>query len=145
MIGPSYSIVVRVVVRLVARVVQLFGIYVIFHGHYSPGGGFQGGALLAAGFILVRLTDGFRVSQLEFPSHIAIPLAGLGGLLFFVVGFLAMTGGGMFLEYPSIPIGLSSVDLRYYGILVVEIGIAAAVAAALVSIFDNLVGGPPDG
>lgn len=145
MTGPSYSIVVRVVVRLVARIVQLFGIYVIFHGHYSPGGGFQGGALLAAGFILVRLTDGMRVSQLEFPSFLALPLAGIGGIIFLIVGLLAIVGGGMFLEYPSIPLGLSSVDLRYYGILVVEIGIAAAVAAGLVSIFDNLAGGRSDG
>ncbi|HMS17523.1 MAG TPA: MnhB domain-containing protein, partial [Planctomycetota bacterium] len=41
--------------RLVSPYIMLFGLYVIAHGHYSPGGGFQGGALLAASVLLVRL------------------------------------------------------------------------------------------
>src|SRR5690625_2939747 len=144
MTGAFQSLIVRVVVRLVARVVQLLGVYVVFHGHYSPGGGFQGGALLAAGFMLLRLTDGLRASQLEFPSWLALPLTGVGALIFLLVGVFAMAGGGMFLEYASIPLPGDPSALRYYGILVVEIGIAGAVTTGLVSIFDNLVGGALD-
>lgn len=138
------SVIVLVVVRSLARLIQLFGIYVVFHGHYSPGGGFQGGALLAAGFILLRLTEGMKASQWEFPSVCGIPIAGAGGLVFLLTGALAIAGGGMFLEYPGIPLGLDPVYLRYYGILFVELAIAAAVTAGLVSIFDDLMGGPPD-
>ncbi len=145
MTGPIRSIIAIVVTRALARVIQVFGIYVIFHGHYSPGGGFQGGALLAAGFILLRLTEGLQASQAEFPSTRALPAAGLGGLVFLVTGMLALTGGGFYLEYPALPFGFDGTMLRYYGILIVEIGIGGAVAAALVSIYDNLVGGPPDG
>lgn len=138
------SIIVLVVVRSLARLIQLFGIYVVFHGHYSPGGGFQGGALLAAGFILLRLTEGMKASQGEFPSVWGIPIAGAGGLVFLLIGTLAIGGGGFFLEYPAIPLGFDSVALRYYGILFVELAIAAAVTAALVSIYDDLIGGAPD-
>ena len=37
------SDIVRLSCRIVARVIQVFAVYVVFHGHYSPGGGFQGG------------------------------------------------------------------------------------------------------
>ena len=39
---------------IVAPFIMLFALYVIFHGHYSPGGGFQGGTLLAASIILLQ-------------------------------------------------------------------------------------------
>lgn len=38
-------------------IILLFGLYVIFNGHISPGGGFQGGALLMAIYICRYLTD----------------------------------------------------------------------------------------
>jgi multicomponent Na+:H+ antiporter subunit B len=37
---------------------QLFAFYVLLHGHYSPGGGFQAGILLGASMILPRLALG---------------------------------------------------------------------------------------
>lgn len=38
-------------------IILIFGIYVILNGHISPGGGFQGGALLMAIYICRYLTD----------------------------------------------------------------------------------------
>ena len=49
------SVIVRTAVRLLAPLVQIFGLYVLFHGHYSPGGGFQGGVIMAASYILIGL------------------------------------------------------------------------------------------
>jgi multicomponent Na+:H+ antiporter subunit B len=142
MIKPSKSIIVIVVSRSLARVIQLFGIYVIIHGHYSPGGGFQGGALLASGILLLRMTEGMKGSQVEFPTHIGLPLAAVGTLLFVLIGFVPMFGGGNYLDYGAMPIpGVEAVWLRYFGILAIEVGIGLAVATALVSIFDALVGG----
>jgi multisubunit Na+/H+ antiporter MnhB subunit len=43
MIGSYPSEVVRVVCALLSPFIALFGIYVIAHGHYGPGGGFAGG------------------------------------------------------------------------------------------------------
>ncbi len=141
MTNPSQSPIVIVVSRSLARVIQLFGIYVIIHGHYSPGGGFQGGALLAAGILLLRMTEGMEGSQVELPTALAMPTAALGALLFAVTGMAAWIGGGNFLEYAGLPIpGVEAVWLRHYGILVVEVGIGLAVTTALVSIFDDLVG-----
>ena len=38
----SDNLIIRVSARMMVPFIQLFGLYVIVHGHYSPGGGFQG-------------------------------------------------------------------------------------------------------
>lgn len=142
MTHSSHSIIVIVVSRSLARLIQLFGIYVIIHGHYSPGGGFQGGAILAAGVLLLRMTEGMKGSQLEFRTHLGIPLAAAGALLFVFVGFVPLFFGGNFLDYGAIPIpGMEPEWVRHYGMLVIELGIGLAVMTGLVAIFDDLLGG----
>lgn len=145
MIERSDSPVVLMVSRALARLIQLFGAYVVFHGHYSPGGGFQGGALMAAGFILLRITEGVPVSQKEFPGWAAMPLAAVGALVFAGTGILPMLTGGNYLDYGAFPVpGVGVEMVRYYGILIVEIGIALAVTTTLVSIYDTLMEGGKD-
>ncbi|MDQ8185489.1 MnhB domain-containing protein [Pelagicoccus sp. SDUM812002] len=133
------SPIVRLACRCMARLIQIFALYVIFHGHYSPGGGFQGGALLAAAVILIRIGEGRPVSQVELSSSATLGIGSFGALLFGGVGLLALLGGGNFLQYDALPsFGLSPVGLHYWGILVIELGVALAVMAILVSIFDVL-------
>lgn len=142
MIDPARSVIVIVVNRVLARLIQLFGLYVILHGHYSPGGGFQGGALLAAGILLLRMTEGMAGSQVEMPTAFGIRIAALGVLLFAVTGLVPLFFGGNFLDYGAVPIpGMAPEWVRHYGILGIEVGIGFGVMAALVSIFDDLLGG----
>ncbi|MGF1670373.1 MAG: MnhB domain-containing protein [Balneolaceae bacterium] len=128
--------------RLLSPYILLFGIYVIFHGHYSPGGGFQGGALLAAAVLLIRLAGGEKIAQLQIREFATTPLAVLGVLIYFGAGVAAMIGGGHFLDYEQLPItGMDPAWLRYTGILIIEIGIGLAVMAILIMIYDNMVRG----
>jgi len=121
---------------------MVFGWYVIFHGHYSPGGGFQGGALLAASLLLIRVSGGRRISRKQIREFATTPLAIIGVVIYFATGLTAMLYGGMFLDYAQLPLpGLDPEWLRYYGILIIEVGIGLAVMAILVMIFDNLVKG----
>ena len=121
---------------------MVFGWYVIFHGHYSPGGGFQGGALLAASLLLVRVSGGRRISRRQLQEFATTPLAISGVLIYFLTGLTAMLYGGMFLDYSKLPFpGMETAYIRYYGILIIEVGIGLAVMAILVMIFDNLVKG----
>ncbi|WP_258189578.1 MnhB domain-containing protein [Candidatus Hakubella thermalkaliphila] len=50
------DIIVRYVSRIILPFVQLYGLYVVLHGHLSPGGGFSGGAIIGASMILYALS-----------------------------------------------------------------------------------------
>ena len=128
--------------RLLSPYIMVFGWYVIFFGHYSPGGGFQGGALLAASILLMRVASGRRISRLQIQEFATTPLAVVGVLIYFATGLTAMIMGGYFLDYGHLPFpGMEPDMLRYYGILIIEVGIGLAVMAILVMIFDNMVKG----
>jgi multicomponent Na+:H+ antiporter subunit B len=140
MSAPVPSPIVRATCRIAARLIQVFAFYVIFHGHYSPGGGFQGGALLAAAVILIRIAEGREGSQREFPTGWALPLGAIGVMIFAGIGLIDLLGGGNFLQYEYTPLpGLTPSQLHYWGILLVEIGVGLAVMAILVGIFDLLM------
>jgi multicomponent Na+:H+ antiporter subunit B len=139
-IGHHDSVVVRVIGSLFVPFVLVFGVYVIAHGHYGPGGGFAGGVTLTVGVALLRITVGEEESYRRFPLLVG-PVAMLVGMLLFVaLGLVPMLGGGAFLDYAQLPGGLDPSRLRYLGILVAEVAIGLAVFGALLWIFDSLVG-----
>lgn len=144
MSAPTTSPIVRVACRSVARLIQVFAFYVIFHGHYSPGGGFQGGALLAAAVILLRIGEGRAGSERELPSHLALSLGSIGVMMFAGVGLVNLLAGGNFLQYEFTPLpGITNpAQLHYWAILLVEIGVGLAVMSILVAIFDRLMERP---
>lgn len=140
MIDRYESPIVQVVCSVLTPFIQLFALYVIMHGHYGPGGGFQGGVLLAVSIMLSRLYLGKEVSHRNFPPKLAVALAAIGMLLFVLAGLIPMVTGGVFLDYAYLPIPwVSGATLRYLGILIVEMGIALAVFGTLVLVFDKLV------
>ena len=135
--------IVSLVSRVVSPFIMLFALYVIFHGHYSPGGGFQGGTMLAAAVILVRLAAGREVSQLQFKKSWGTPLGSVGVFIYFFTGFVAMLMGGNFLDYGFLPLGTEPAVTRSWGILFIEIGVGLAVMGILVAIYDDLLEGDP--
>ncbi|TFH32338.1 MAG: sodium:proton antiporter [Deltaproteobacteria bacterium] len=140
----EYNPIILTVSSVVSPFIMLFGLYVVFHGHYSPGGGFQGGTLLAAALLLIRLAAGFDIAQLQFKRILGTPLGSIGVLIYFGTGFLAMMSGGEFLDYGFLPFAwVTGAGLRSLGILMVEIGVGLSVMAILVAIYDDLLEGYP--
>jgi multicomponent Na+:H+ antiporter subunit B len=131
------SIFVHVVAKGVVPLVQIFAFYVITHGHYSPGGGFQGGVMLAASIILLRISIG-EDSYERFPREAGLVLAGFGSLAFALLGFSSMLFGGNFLEYALAVPGMQPDTLRYWGIFFAEVFIGFLVWGALVAIYDAM-------
>ena len=74
--------------RLLAPFIILFSLYVLVHGHDSPGGGFQGGAILAAALILIKLVRGRRAGW-GFSRSWALAIACVGVLIYVGIGFLS--------------------------------------------------------
>ena len=140
MISYKSNPIILMVSRMVSPFIMLFALYVIFHGHYSPGGGFQGGTIMAASLLLMRLSAGREIGQLQFKTT----LGSVGVLIYFGTGFWAMLSGGEFLNYRFLPFaGFTAPELRSIGILMVEIGVGLAVMAILVAIYDDLLEGYP--
>ena len=129
---------------IVAPFIMLFGLYIIFHGHYSPGGGFQGGTMMAASVIIIRLALGNEIGQVQFPSRLGTPLGSLGVLIYFGTGLAAIIFGGSFLNYHFLPVSNEASFQRSIGILLVEIGVGLAVMAILIAIYDDLLGEESD-
>ncbi len=139
MIGKYHSLIVNLACRVMAPFILLYGVYVVFFGHYSPGGGFQGGTILAAVVIMLRLALGKKDTYKKFPPRLGLILGGIGLLIYGGTGVVSMMTGGNFLDYAELPLPWLSVpDKRYYGILLVEIGVALGVFGVLLSIFDSL-------
>lgn len=138
MIQAYDSVIVRTVAKLLVPFIQVFALYVVFHGAKSPGGGFQGGAILAASLILLRLTVGPGISKHYLPGTNALRLGAVGVLIYGAVGLVPMALGSAFLDYGALPVPLASAARHALGIELVEVGVALAVCCIMLSIFDNL-------
>ena len=55
------------VARKLAPFMLLFGFYLLTYGHLSPGGGFQGGVVIASGVILLAISRGVEAAEALFP------------------------------------------------------------------------------
>lgn len=138
MIRPHDSVIVHTLARVFTPIIQLFALYVLFHGHYSPGGGFQAGTLFAASVILPIIVFGIQYSPAMLERR-AIILGGIGILLYAGIGLVPLIIGEEFLNYGELPIpGMEASARRHWGILGIEIGVTIAVAATAVSIYYSL-------
>ncbi len=144
MIGPHASPIMRVIGALVTPFVLMFGIYVTAHGHYGPGGGFAGGVIMAVAVVVVRMVLPTSISHRLFPPGLGVWLMVAGVGLFVAVGLVTLAIDGQFLDYDAVNLPVGEARERYYGILVVEVGVAMAVMGAMVSIVDLLGATVPD-
>ncbi len=64
----------------------LFGIYIIAHGHLTPGGGFPGGVIIATGFFIVLMTS----DVFKFRDYFLTIIEGFAGLSFIVLGIVGL-------------------------------------------------------
>jgi len=80
--------------RLLFAPIILLGAYVFIHGHLSPGGGFQGGVIIATGFLLMLMAyEDFKVSH-----NILSWVESLAGVTFTGIGIASLMMGKDFLE-----------------------------------------------
>jgi multicomponent Na+:H+ antiporter subunit B len=121
--------------RFLFPLILLFGAYIIIHGHLTPGGGFQGGAIIASAFLLVYLgCRGNRVSE-----NGTKVIESSGGLIFVLTGLIGLVAGGHYFLSNFLPRGSLS-SLFSAGIIpIVYVAIGFKVGSALAGIIDNLM------
>ena len=135
--------VAKAAARLLVPMIFIFGFYVVVHGHLSPGGGFQGGAIVATGVALLVASFALAEGEAFLPSIKNIKLFESAGLILFICtalagiavasGFLVnwLNGaGGLFGN--AVAYGITSGDIWTGGIIpVLNIAIGFEVFGAL--------------
>ncbi|ADU62100.1 MAG: sodium:proton antiporter [Pseudodesulfovibrio sp.] len=137
---PPHDVVVTTTCRMIIPFIQLYALYVLAHGHYSPGGGFQGGVIFAASYVLLAVSHDLRTLVNQLTERFTHLLAAAGVLVYFGTGLLGLAKGANFLDYDAVAdiMGVSLASGHSLGILFVETGVAMTVTAALVIIFKLL-------
>lgn len=137
MIRVSDDIIIKTVARILIPFIQLYALYVIMHGHYSPGGGFQGGVILGASLVLLLITHGHRETRMRISEKGVAVLGSLGVLIYSGIGALCMIFLGNFLDYGKLSKLLKVIpaQARSLGILGVELGVGLAVMAVMFTVF----------
>lgn len=133
------SLIVQTVARIISGVIFIYGIYLITHGHLTPGGGFAGGAVITGAFILLVLSygsDKLRLTSKEARSSLIESLSVFVFLLFGVIGLFL---GGKVFFYNYLPKGVAGELVSGGAIPLMNIAIGIEVAAALFTIFLALV------
>lgn len=129
------SIIVKKVSQLVTPLIFMYGIYIILHGHLTPGGGFAGGAILSGAFILLVLAYGGELLKLKQKEAGSSVTESLAVLVFLLLATLALFMGTYVFFHNYLPAGkigqlVSAGIIPLYNMVVgIEVG------AALFTIF----------
>jgi len=146
------STIVRTITRIVSGFIVLFGTTVIMYGHVTPGGGFAGGVIVAAAFVLIVLAFGKGFAA-RFVSGAAASIWDSGAAIaFLAVGLLGYLGGCFFWNFLRPPPGAHFALFRLYSagsILLSNMAIGLKVGMGLLGVFLALSvfrpeGGAPD-
>ncbi|UCD55779.1 MAG: hypothetical protein JSV93_03060 [Candidatus Omnitrophota bacterium] len=131
------SLIVKTITRLTVGLILLYGIYIVLHGHVSPGGGFAGGVIIALSFVHIMLAYGKEVALKKLSRSAASFFESFGAVFFLVIALLGFTGGYFFLNFISKgkPFNLFSAGI----IPLCNIAICLKVGAGLFAIFAALV------
>jgi len=122
--------------RLLFGPILLFGAYIFSHGHLTPGGGFQGGAIVASSVLLLLLADRDRGL-----AHNALGwIESMSGFLYVVVGMVGLAIAGSFLSNRGIlPLGLWN-DLFSAGLIpIIYVLVGLKVGSELASLIDAMM------
>ena len=121
---------------LLLPLIILFGVYIFLHGHLTPGGGFQGGVVIAGGFLLIMLSH--PASKIN--HHVLHFVESFSGLLYVIIGLLGLVLAGGFLDNRFLPLGGFGKLFSAGAIPIIYSLIGLKVGSELVGILANLRG-----
>ena len=129
------SLILREVSKMIIPFIQIFGLYVIFFGHISPGGGFSGGTILGVSLILYRIAHGKEKSMNKFKYNSLIHSL-CGALIFYGIlkGYSFITGASG-VHFPQIPLGMPGNIFSGGYLLPLNIAVGIIVAVTVYFLF----------
>lgn len=123
--------------------IQVYGIYIILHGHLSPGGGFSGGAIFGASLVLIALSFNLEVGARQISHATASVLESGGALGFIITGLVAVALGGNYLanQAAGFPMGEAGELFSAGAIFIITAFLGIKVASTIVTLFYNIIEG----
>ena len=131
------SPIIMTTVRVIIPFVFTFGLFVMFHGADSSGGGFQGGVIVATVVLMLGIAFGIETTREWIGPALPIGLIGLGVLAFLLAGVGSVALGGAFLDYGAYPVPKSF----KYGMEFVELAIGLIVTGIVTGLFFVIAAG----
>ena len=131
------SSILQTAVRLLMPLLLLFAVFLLLRGHNQPGGGFVGGLVVAASFVLYSIAfgvDAARRALLVRPSM----LLGVGLLVAFVSGLPAVVAGHAFMTALWTTVAAGSMVIAVGTTLVFDVGVFLAVIGVVLTIVFTL-------
>jgi multicomponent Na+:H+ antiporter subunit B len=114
--------------------VNLFGFYVVLHGHLTPGGGFQGGAILGTASLLVYLAVNYSANCKTAPKTLLEIAESVGAGAYILIGLGGIITGGAFLQN-FLPLGQRGALFSGGSIMAVNCAVGLEVAAGFALLF----------
>jgi multisubunit Na+/H+ antiporter MnhB subunit len=93
------SLIVKTITRLTVGLIFLYGIFIVTHGHLSPGGGFAGGVIISLSFIHLMLAYGKEAAFKKMSKGASSIWESTGAIIFLVIALLGFAGGYFFLNF----------------------------------------------
>jgi multicomponent Na+:H+ antiporter subunit B len=135
------SPIIMTTVRVITPFVFTLGLFVMFHGADSSGGGFQGGVIVGTVVLMLGIAFGIETTREWIGPVLPVVLVGVGVLAFLLIGVGSVLLGGAFLDYPAYGIDHAS----KYGIEFVELAIGLIVSGIVTGLFFVIAAGTRDG
>ncbi len=122
--------------KMLFPIIMLFGIYVMIYGHLSPGGGFQGGVIIASGVLLLLISD----KSFEVPHAMIVALEAFAGVSYVLIGLIGLLILDKFLGNFLSP-DISDMGLLFSGgiIPIIYIIVGIKVGSEMSLIVQNLI------
>jgi multicomponent Na+:H+ antiporter subunit B len=124
--------------RWICGLILLFGLYTVAHAHLTPGGGFQGGAILGTGILLVYLTDGYKAWRRMAPTGLFDAAEAAGACSYVLIGLAPLLLGYSFLQN-VLPLGQAGELLSGGMIPLLNLAVGLEVTAGFVLIFKEFL------
>ncbi len=133
------SILVKRNFGMLTPFIALFSLYIITHGHLSPGGGFQGGVILGVISIIFSIVYGSAFDYERYSPQLKTTLETGGALLFIFIGIMGIVFEGVFLDNVNFLNDGTGTLISSGSILVINLGVGLKIGAGLAIIFYSMI------
>ena len=122
--------------KILFPIILLYGIYVMVYGHLSPGGGFQGGVIVASGVLLLLISH----RNFEVPHSVIVLLETFAGVSYVLIGLIGLFTLDVFLGN-FLPHDISQMGILLSGgiIPIIYVIVGIKVGSEMSMIAQNLI------